>query len=183
MNMANEIGTTEARKEGAKDVVITRIFDAPRDVVYAAWTQPEHLARWWGPENFTNPVCEMDLRPGGRFHIVMEGPDGERYPMKGEYLEVVPGERFAYTNDMSEQSEAWHDMLKPGRKKGDLEPHVHATTAVFFEDQGKRTRVTVRMTFVTEALRDSHVRVGMNQGWTESFVRLDALLAQRRAEN
>lgn len=177
--MTTDAPRTVAEKSGEKEVVLTRVFAAPRPIVYAAWTQPEHLARWWGPENFTNPVCEIDLRPGGRFRIVMEGPDGERYPMKGEYLEVAQDRRFVYTNDMSEQGPEWHDMIQPGRAPGSLEPRVHATTAVDFEDAGDGTRVTVRMTFTTGALRDAHVRVGMNQGWTESFIRLDALLAQR----
>lgn len=178
--MKTEARKTEARKDGAKEVVITRVFDAPRSLVFAAWTQAEHLARWWGPEDFSNPVCELDLRPGGSYRIVMEGPDGARYPMKGEYLEVAPEERIVYTNDMSEMSASWHDMVQADRAAGSAAPHVHATTAVDFEDLDARTRVTVRMTFVDEALRDAHVRVGMNEGWGQSFDRLDTLLETRK---
>jgi uncharacterized protein YndB with AHSA1/START domain len=71
------------------EIVLTRIFDAPRNLVYKAWTEPQHLAEWWGPHGFTNPRVEVDLRPGGAWHIDMRSPDGTIYPNKVKYLEVV----------------------------------------------------------------------------------------------
>ena len=79
-----------------REISITRIFNAPREMVYEVWTDPKHVAVWWGPKVFTNPVCEMDVRPGGKFRIVMRAPDGAKYPYTGIYLEVVPPERLVY---------------------------------------------------------------------------------------
>src|ERR1700674_4869075 len=77
-------------------VVMTRIFDAPRKLVFEAWTKPERLARWFGPKGFTMPICEMDFRPGGAFRFVMRGPDGKDYPFDGVYLEILEPERIVF---------------------------------------------------------------------------------------
>ena len=71
-----------------RELVLARVFDAPREVVFKAWTNVEHLKRWWGPKNFTNPVCEVDVRPGGAMRIHMRGPDGTIYPMTGVFQEI-----------------------------------------------------------------------------------------------
>src|SRR5205823_4423654 len=81
-----------------RELVLTRILDAPRELVFKAWTDPKHLAQWWGPRGFTNPVCEVDARPGGAILIHMRGPDGVVYPMKGIFLEVVEPERLVFTS-------------------------------------------------------------------------------------
>ena len=77
-----------SREPDERTIVITRVFDAPRDLVFKAWTDPKHVAQWWGPQGFTNPLCEMDLRVGGVFRVHMRGPDGVTYPCKGVYREV-----------------------------------------------------------------------------------------------
>lgn len=102
-----------------REFVISRVFDAPRVLVFTAWTDPEHMAQWWGPHGFTNPVCEMDVRPGGAHRIVMRGPDGVEYPIKGVYLEVVEPERLVMTLDCSEHPAEWHDLVNPSRQKGE----------------------------------------------------------------
>src|SRR5262249_17479359 len=81
-----------------RTVVITRIFDAPRELVFKAWTDPVHVARWWGPKGFTNPVCEIDLRVGGELRIVMRAPDGAEHPMKGVFQEIEPPARLVFSN-------------------------------------------------------------------------------------
>jgi uncharacterized protein YndB with AHSA1/START domain len=78
-----------------REVVITRIFDAPRALVFQAWTDPKQMAQWWGPHGMSNPICEMDVRPGGAYRIVMRNPNGVDYPMKGVYREVVKACRLA----------------------------------------------------------------------------------------
>src|ERR1700761_152564 len=80
------------------ELTITRVFDAPRALVFGAWTDPVQLAQWWGPQGFTHPVCEFDARTGGRFRIHMRAPDGTLYPMEGEIREITPPERLAFTN-------------------------------------------------------------------------------------
>src|SRR5436853_2891112 len=82
----------------ARELTLTRVLDAPRELVFRMWTDPQHVAKWWGPTGFTNPVCEMDVRPGGALRIVMRAPDGADYPMIGTYGEVTPPERLAFTN-------------------------------------------------------------------------------------
>jgi uncharacterized protein YndB with AHSA1/START domain len=83
---------------GEASVTLTRVFDAPRTLVWKAWTDPKMMARWFGPRGFTNPVCELDVRVGGSLRIVMRGPDGNDYPMKGVFREVLESERLVFTN-------------------------------------------------------------------------------------
>jgi uncharacterized protein YndB with AHSA1/START domain len=80
------------------ELVITRLIDAPRERIFAAWTDPKQLARWWGPHGMTTPVCEMDLRPGGVFRTVMRARDGTEYPHAGVFLELVAPERIVFTD-------------------------------------------------------------------------------------
>ena len=83
---------------GEASVTLTRVFDAPRALVWKAWTDPKMMARWFGPRGFTNPVCELDVRVGGSLRIVMRGPDGNDYPMKGVFREVLKPKRLVFTN-------------------------------------------------------------------------------------
>ena len=92
------------------EVVITRRLDAPRALVWKAWTEPKHMAEWWGPKSFTNPVCDMDVRPGGAWRIVMRGPDGAEYPLKGVYREVVEPRLLVMVMDLTEHPDASHDF-------------------------------------------------------------------------
>ena len=86
-----------ATKEKEHELALTRVFDAPRELVWKVWTDPKHVARWWGPRGFTNPVCELAVRPGGAIRIHMRGPDGTVHPMTGVYLEVVEPQRIVFT--------------------------------------------------------------------------------------
>src|SRR5258708_3567492 len=81
-----------------QELVLTREFEAPRELVFKVWTDPKHVAQWWGPRGFTNPVCELDLRPAGAILIHMRGPDGTVYPMTGVYQEIVEPERLVVTS-------------------------------------------------------------------------------------
>src|SRR5580692_63489 len=90
-NMATK---TKSENLVGKEFVITREFDAPRELVFQTWTDPKHLAQWWGPRGFTNPVCEWDARPGLEIYVVMRAPNGARYPMGGEFREIVATEKL-----------------------------------------------------------------------------------------
>ncbi|MFY9770945.1 MAG: SRPBCC domain-containing protein, partial [Xanthobacteraceae bacterium] len=85
-------------KPAEREITITRVFNAPRVLVFKAWTDADQLAQWWGPKGFTNPVCEIDVRVGGAIRIHMRSPDGNVYPMKGEFREIVAPERIVFTN-------------------------------------------------------------------------------------
>ncbi|MGQ0484766.1 MAG: SRPBCC family protein [Hyphomicrobiales bacterium] len=163
-------------RAGDCDFVISRDFDAPRELVFKCWTDPGHMARWWGPEHFTNPVCEMDVRPGGTFRIVMRGPDGKDYPMKGVFREIVPPALIVKSDDLSENSDEWFDLVLPDRPKGQGKPKIDLLTTVTFEDLGGKTRVAIRTRFEQAAIRDAFLKVGMREGWSGSLDKLANLL-------
>lgn len=170
-------GSEAVKETSERDFVISRVFDAPRALVFQAWTDPGWMAQWWGPRGFANPVCEIDARPGGTWRIVMRGPDGSEHPARGVYREVVQPERLVWTISHAELSDEWHDMVDPGRDRSKGKPALEAETLVTFEDLGGKTRVTVRMRFESAGVRDSLVKIGMNEGWSQSLERLEALLA------
>ena len=167
-------GTAEAAD---REFVITRVFDAPRELVWKAWTEPKQMARWWGPKAFTNPVCEMDVRVGGAFRIVMRGPDGADYPAKGFYREVVKPARLVMALDHSELPDAWHDKVNPRRDKTAGKPALEALTQVTLEERDGKTKQTIRIRFDTAKVRAALLKIGMSHGWSQSLERLDELLA------
>lgn len=139
-------------------LVITRVFDAPRELVFKAWTEPEHMARWFGPAGFTSKVLKHDLRPGGSYRIHMLGPDGDHWT-QGVYREVVPPGRLVMVG-------AWADANgNPTRPE--------TTLTLLFEDVGGKTRLTLHnAVFESVTARDMH-----NEGWTSSLDCLAAYLA------
>lgn len=145
------------------EVTLVRVFDAPRDLVWKAWTDPEQLAKWWGPKGFTNPVCEIDVKRGGRILIHMTAPDGTPFPMNGVFHEVDPPYRLVFSDAAID---AAGNVLADG------------FTVVTFEDLGGKTRLTVE-SIAKAAVPDAAEMVrGMNDGWNESLDRLAGLLAQ-----
>lgn len=145
-----------------REVRITRIFHAPRAVVFRAWTDPVQLAQWWAPKGFTNPVCEIDVRIGGALRIHMRGPDGSIYPMKGEFREIVPPERLAFTNIALD--EAGNAILE-------------GFTTVTFADEGGKTRLTLHTRARAVVDKAAAYLEGMEMGWTMSIDKLEALLS------
>jgi uncharacterized protein YndB with AHSA1/START domain len=174
--MADPARSTES--EADREFVMTRVFDAPRSLVYRAWTDPQHMARWWGPHHFTNPVCELDVRPGGAFLIVMRGPDGSEFPCRGIYREVSPPARLVYTDDHSGMPDMWHDWVDPSRDKSAAKPALESVTTVTFDDLGGKTRLTLRTLFASVAVRDAMLKIQMAEGWAQSLERLESLLAE-----
>jgi uncharacterized protein YndB with AHSA1/START domain len=145
---------------------ITRVFDAPRELVFAAFTDAKHLKHWWGPAMFTNPVVEADARPGGRVYIEMRAPDGTVFPMNGAFRELVRPERLVLTSTAMEDE---HGV-----------PMLEGVTTITFEAQGGRTKVTLHATLVKVAPQAAGAAAGMEQGWTESLDKLAAYLATVR---
>ncbi|HTI67318.1 MAG TPA: SRPBCC domain-containing protein [Caulobacteraceae bacterium] len=139
-----------------------RVLDAPRDVVFRAWTAPAQMAAWWGPKGFSAPVCEMDARPGGRIFILMRGPDGEDHPMAGRFEEVAPPDRLVFTG--------WPE---DGQGNRYAENHV---TVTFEDEPGGKTRMTVVSHAVAFVPMGGALGKEMDRGWNESYLRLDALL-------
>jgi uncharacterized protein YndB with AHSA1/START domain len=151
-----------APRPDIREVTLTRLVDAPRALVFQAWVDPQRLAKWWGPKGFTNPVCEVDARPGGALRIVMRAPDGAEYPMTGIFRELVAPERLVFIS-----------QAEDGQGRALLEA---LTTVTFAEERG-RTRVTVEAratALVPEAIQ---MIAGMEAGWTQSLERLADLAA------
>lgn len=145
------------------DLVITRVFDTPRALVWKAWTDPKQLARWWGPKGFTNPVCKVDVRPGGAIRIDMRGPDGTVYPMTGVYREVIEPERLVFTaSALDEKGKPLFEVLN---------------SATFIEEGGK-TMLTLEARVLTKTAGADQYLQGMEAGWTQSLERLDALMGK-----
>ena len=151
-----------------RDFVISRVFAAPRELVWKAWTDAKHMAEWWGPHAFTNPVCEMDVRPGGAYRIVMRGPDGDEFPIKGVFREIAEPEQLVMTVDCSEHPDSWHDMINPNRGKT-KKPFLEMLQTVIFEELDGKTKLTIRTRFDSVAIRDAAVKIGMNEGWSQSL--------------
>ncbi len=141
-----------------RELVMERIFDAPRELVWRAWTDPKHVARWWGPHGFTNPVCELDVRPGGAILIHMRGPDGAVYPAKGVYREVVPPERLVFTNSAFEDEAG--------------NPQLEVLNTVTFAEHDGKTRLTLRAVVVKSSPVVEEALAGMEEGWVQGLDRL-----------
>ena len=135
-----------------RELVVSRLIDAPRALVFKAWTQPEHVARWWGPQGFTTIHCDMDIRVGGKYRCGMRSPQGTEHWRAGVYREIVEPERIVFTF-------AWEDAQgNPGHE---------LLTTVTFEERGVKTLLTLHQgIFETTEGRDDHVR-----GWTSCLER------------
>ena len=150
-------GTTFATPSD-REIVMTRVFDAPRQLVWEAWTSPEHLPHWMlGPPGWTMPVCEVDLRPGGSWHFVWRKADGAEMAMRGVYREVVPPERLVSTESWGGD---WPETLN---------------TLLLVEEDG-RTTMTLTVLYPSKEARDAALGTGMKEGMSQSFDRLAELL-------
>jgi uncharacterized protein YndB with AHSA1/START domain len=150
-------GTLEVTTPTDREIVLTRVFDAPRRLVFDAFTKPELLKRWFGPRGWSLIVCEVDLRVGGTFRFVMRGPDGKEMGMRGIYREIAAPERSVHT-------ESFDDY--PGESQ---------VTTVLVE-QGGRTTLTATVLYPSQEIRDMVIKSGMEHGAAESYDKLAELL-------
>jgi uncharacterized protein YndB with AHSA1/START domain len=147
-----------------RELILTRIIDAPREKVFKAWTDPELLKQWFTPRPFTTPIVETDVRPGGASLIVMRDPDGNEYPNRGVYLEVIANERLVFTDAYTQ---AWEPSEKP-----------YMTVILTFEDEGGKTKYTARVRHWTVADRETHEKMGFHEGWGKATDQLAALVGK-----
>jgi uncharacterized protein YndB with AHSA1/START domain len=135
-----------------RQLVVTRVIDAPRHLVFRAWTKPEHVARWWGPQGFTTTFCDMDIRPGGKFRFCMRSPTSTYHWKRGAYREIVEPERIVFTF-------AWEDSAE--------NPAPELLTTVTFAERGMQTKLIVHQAlFETVERCDDH-----RHGWTSCLER------------
>jgi len=146
-----------ATDTAAREIVASRVFDAPRELVWKAWSDPKHIVQWWGPQGFTTTMQEMDFRPGGAWRFIMHGPDGTDYQNKSIYREIVKPERITYSHVSG--------------------PLFEAT--VTFTAQGDKTRIEVRMVFESAELREKVAKdFGAVEGLHQTLERLGEQLAK-----
>jgi uncharacterized protein YndB with AHSA1/START domain len=155
-------GTLQVTTPSDLEIVLTRVFDAPRRMVFDAFSKPELLKRWFGPRGWSLVVCDVDLRVGGSFRFVMRGPDGKDMGMRGVYREIVAPERSVHM-------ESFDDF--PGESQ---------VTAVLVEKDGKTT-LTATILYASKEIRDAVVKSGMGHGAAESYDKLAELLASPEA--
>ena len=151
-------------KQTEPSFIFTRVLNAPRALVFKAWTDPSHLAQWWGPLGFTNPVCELDVRPGGAIRIDMKGPEGTVYPMTGTFREIVEPERLVFTSSaMDEKNQPLFEV---------------ENIVTFTEDTGKTT-VVVRASASKLTAEAAQYLAGMEEGWSQTLDQLCEHLSKK----
>jgi uncharacterized protein YndB with AHSA1/START domain len=156
--VASDSRKLEVTTPSDREIVMTRIFDAPRDLVFEAHSSCEHLSRWWGPRGYEIVGCEVDFRPGGAWRVVHRGPEGEEYGFRGEYREIVRPERITWTFEFEGM---------PG--------HVSVETMTLEEHDGKTT-FTSTSVFDSVEDRNGMLESGMESGAAETMERLDEYL-------
>ncbi len=173
-----------------REVIISRVINAPRGLVFDAFTKAEHLARWFAPDGF-RCTAETDPRVGGIYRITMHGTPGdskgsrdappepyanEDLPMFGEYLEFARPERLVYTSNMEAHPESWKELIRSNIENPHEANFLLATTAITFDDLGGKTKLTIHAKFETDAIRDAYSKTGMEEGWRQILERLDTFL-------
>ena len=153
-------GGFKLESRGDREIVISRSFDAPPQLVFVAWTRPELLRKWWGCEGSTLTTCEVDLRPGGQWRFVMRMADGSQHPLKGVYREIVPPEQLVYTE--------CYEMPSIGSPQW--------LTTISFKPNGDGTKLTHTLLHGSTEARNGHLHAGMEGGMIQSFERLENLM-------
>jgi len=134
-----------------RELVLTRLIDAPREKLWRCWTEPKLMVQWFTPAPWKTIHAETDVRPGGSSYIVMQGPDGTEMPNRGVYLEVIRNEKLVFTDAYTK---AWEPSAKP-----------FFTGVLTFEDQGGKTLYTARALHWSQEDCDTHDKMGFHQGW------------------
>lgn len=141
-----------------REILISREFNFPRELVFDAFTDPAKIGQWWGPNGFTTTIHSMDFKEGGRWEYTMHGPDGIDYPNWVLYQEIVKPEKILYDHG------------------GEMGEPAHFKTTILFKDLGDKTRVTLNMVFPTKEARDNTIEFGAIEGGNQTLSRLESFL-------
>lgn len=163
--------TTNGTNQAGKPVVITRVFDAPADLVWQVWTDPEHITKWWGPGGYTAPVAKIDLRVGGGYHYCMRSPQGQESWTKGTYHEIIPGKKIVSIDSIADEHGNFVSPAQLGIP-GDWPDEMKVT--VTFEEHNGKTIVTLTQ----EGLPEGMMTEMAAMGWNQSFDKITAVLNQ-----
>jgi uncharacterized protein YndB with AHSA1/START domain len=151
-----------------QELVIERVFDAPRERVWEAWTEPEQVKKWWGPKEFTAPSIESDFREGGKYLYCMKAPDGQDYWSTGTFREIVPMERIVVTDSFADEK----GNVVPPDHYGISDHPLEGRMTVTFEELGDQTRLVIRY----EGMAPGEMRDMAEAGWNETLDKLAAIL-------
>jgi len=165
----------DTRNNGHLDLSLERTIDAPRSLIWKAWTDPEHVKKWWAPAPWTTSQCEMDLRPGGVFRTVMRSPEGQEFPHVGCFLELIENEKMVMTN-----------ALEPGYrpasvgKGGEMADcaDIPFTSVLTLKERGGKTHYSVNVLHKDEAGRRRHEEMGFHDGWNMCLDQLIDVVSQ-----
>lgn len=158
---SSSAGTNTSERE----LLITRLFDAPRELVWKAWTEPERLMQWWGPRNYTAPVARLDFRVGGTYLFCMRSPEGQDYWSTGVYKEITPVERIVYTDSFADEQ---GNVVPASHYHMPGEWPLEAVVTLTFEEHENKTRFTLRQA----GLPEGEMTEMTGAGWNESFDKL-----------
>lgn len=151
--------------DATRELVITRVFDAPRELVWKAWTDPEHASRWWGPKGYTAPVCKIDFRVGGKYLFCMRSPEGRDYWSTGTYREIIPLEKIVVTDSFADSE---GNVIPASQLGMPGEWPLELLVTITFEDLGEgKTKMTLHHVGLPNEMSEP---AGM--GWNESFDKL-----------
>jgi uncharacterized protein YndB with AHSA1/START domain len=157
-------------------LVVTRVFDAPRELVWKAWTDPKYVAQWWGPKGFTSPVCKIDFRVGGKFLFCMRTPDGQELWTGGEYIEIVTHEKVVYSMYFADAEGNKVEAAQYGIEHEAIED---AHDVILFEDFGNgQTKLTLIGNETMESAKES----GQLEGWNQILDKIAAVVAELALE-
>lgn len=160
------------------DLILTRKFNVPKELVYKVWTNKKHVEQWWGPHFIKKNKIEMDVRVGGSYQFIMCDPNGAEYPMKGIYTEIVPNKRLTYTCNLDGHPDSWQDMVRNNLTKKDAS--IDSEVTVLFEDEAGGTKLTIISRFASEDVRNAFVKMQMKEGWTESLEKFETELNKNK---
>ena len=152
-------------------MVITRVFDAPRELVWKAWTDPKYMMQWWGPKGFTAPVCKMDFRVGGKFLCCMRSPDGQEFWNAGEYHEIVPHEKIVSSMYFSDSA---GNKVEPAHYGIDHQAIEDARDVLLLEDFGNGQ---TKLTFIGNETAEEATKSGQAEGWNQILEKIAAVVA------
>jgi uncharacterized protein YndB with AHSA1/START domain len=153
------------------DLVLERVVDVPRELIWAAWTSPEQIKKWFCPLPWKTIDCEIDLRPGGIFRTTMQSPEGQNFPNSGCYLEVIPNEKLVWTNAVEP---GYRPTLRPAESPGHECAELLFTAVISLEPHGSGTKYTALVMHMDQESRVRHEKMGFHEGWG---VALDQLVA------
>ena len=157
---------------GTERMTITRVFDAPRELVWKAWTDPKYVMQWWGPKGSTSPVCKIDFRVGGKFLCCMRTPDGQDFWNAGEYHEIVPHQKIVSSMYFSD---AEGNKVNPEHYGIEHEAIEGAYDTTLFEDLGDGK---TKLTFIGNETMEEAAKSGQVEGWNQILEKIAAVVAE-----